>query len=590
MALKKKHKVLRIVLVALLVLLLAGAGFAIWFSRHYVGILRKNIPVWVYNATDGVYRTSVQDIYINLLTHRVTVTGIRLQADTNRINELKAYGQAPATFFDITIPRVQVWGLLWEDMVTNKQLSCKTIKIWQPDVKVTYKQALADSSAKHDPATENDSTKSKAVEAMSAGQIIIAQPRLTYEHSDSTGTLKLHTTGGNIVLNDWKYDTEKPKDSSRFFYAKSALIDIDSIHYGKEHFLYDITTTLLHFNSDSNRLSFRHFALKPNVSKAEFYKIMGMQHDMFMLSLPAVTIDSLGWKGFINDKVLAATSVQLNDPVLEDYFTRLAPPNTQSKLGKYPNQLLENMKLKVDIRRIGIKNGHVQYTEVNEKTKLAGVLHFDGINGSVSNATNLPERITKNERCIIKLNGQFMKSSPISAIFNFSLTDPDGAFTVDGQLKDLDAAQINPVAKALAVTEIKSVHISKLDLHVSGNESHGNGTVTMLYHKLKVAPQNVDDPKKLSDKPLLSFLTNNLVIYTDNPMEGEPVRTESDYVPRDIHKSFFNLVWKCIFNPVQKTAVRSDNIEQTLEDKQNKKNATKGFFRRLFGGKKKSKK
>jgi hypothetical protein len=587
MAHTKKHKALRITLVVLLVLLFAGAGFAIWFSKHYVGILRKNIPVWVYNATDGVYRTSVQDIYINLLTHRVTVTGIRLQADTNRINELKRYGKAPATFFDISIPRVQVWGLLWEDMVANKQLSCKTIKIWQPDVKVTYKQALADSSAKLSADTTADTSKHKTVEAMSAARIIITQPHLSYQHSDSTGTMQLDVDRGNIVLNDWKYDIEKPRDSSRFFYAKSARIDLDSIRYTREHFLYNISATNIHFVTDSNALSLNNFLLEPNVSKTKFYKIMGMQHDLFHLSFPAIKIDSLDWKAFVNNKVLAAGSVELKGPVLEDYFTRLAPPNTQSKLGKYPNQLLENMELKLDIRTIGIKNGHVQYTEVNEKSKLAGVLHFDGIDGSVNNVSNLPERVSANGHCIVKLKGQFMKSSPISATFNFSLTDPAGAFTVEGELKDLDAAQINPVAKALALTEIKSVQLSKLDLHVSGNEDHGTGTVTMRYHNLKVAPQSVDDPKQLSDKPLLSFLTNNLVIYTDNPMEGEPVRTESDYVKRDIHKSYFNLVWKCIFNPVQKTAVRSDNIEQTLEDKQNKKNATKGFFRRLFGGKKK---
>jgi hypothetical protein len=113
----------------------------------------------------------------------------------------------------------------------------------------------------------------------------------------------------------------------------------------------------------------------------------------------------------------------------------------------------------------------------------------------------------------------------------------------------------------------------------------------MLYNDLKVVPQEVGNDKQLNKKHVTSFLANTLLIYPDNPMEGKPVRNESSYVPRDLHKSFFNLIWKCLFNSIQKTAIRSDNMARKLEEKEKHPGQKKkGLLSRIFGRKDKDKK
>jgi len=593
MAQKRKHRHIRIGLIILLLVLVSVTGFGLWFAGHYKTVLRERIPGWVAKATDSVYKISFDDVNINIYTRRVTVTGVKLWLDTNQLARLRMEGRAPHVFYTTSIPVIQVKGIAWESMATDKELKCHSLVILNPQLIITrFPETPADSLHRvNDSIAKAYENKPPSIEAIHIKQVVVTHPHVSYITTDTAGrTAQLLLNEGSIVLNDIELDPQKKGDSSRFLYAKSASVRIDSFEYKKEKLLYTIRATGIILDPGNNKLELKNFKLKPNVSQEEFYRAKGHQTDMFTLSFPDVKLRGFNWRSIAYSGTIAVDTVMLQDPVLEDYFSRLVPPNPESKKGKFPNQLIARMKQKLDIRYIKIRNGHVKYTEVNEKTKMAGVLRFDGVNGNVTNATNLPEQLAKNSQCTIHLNGQFMKSSPISAAFNLSLSDPGGAFTVEGQLKDLDAPQIQPMVKALAVTEIQSVHISKIDLHITGNEDRGQGTVTMLYNDLKIGVQKVDSSKRLKDKPLLSFLANTLVIYPDNPMKNQPVRNESSVVVRDAHKSFFNLIWKCIFNCVEKTAIRSDNIEQALEEKQNHPNEKKSLLKRIFGGKDKKKK
>jgi hypothetical protein len=60
-----------------------------------------------------------------------------------------------------------------------------------------------------------------------------------------------------------------------------------------------------------------------------------------------------------------------------------------------------------------------------------------------------------------------------------------------------------------------------------------------------------DDTKEIKKKGLTSFIAN-VIVKNDNPKNGD-LRTVDPKYDRDIHKSFFNLVWKTIFTGMKKT-------------------------------------
>lgn len=590
---KKRHTLRRIILAILLLVVTVAAGFGIWFSGHYRQILKKEIPIWIAKATDSVYRVSIHDIRINIINRRVTVTGIELQPDSDRIAQLKALHREPSVVFSASIPQIRVWGVSWAAIATDKELNCNIVHIYNPSIHILSSPKLVDSlQEKQTEAVPIDEQEKKkpAISGVHIGRITVSDQSIDYMHGDTAGSYHCYLIGGSINMRDWEFVPKQPKDGDRFLYAKQTAINVDSIAYVKDGSLYTIRAKQMHFVSDSNLLSARNFAVHCRVSHDEYYRIKGHQTDLLNFSVAGLQLHNFRWRALLDSGLLAVDTLSFREPVLDDYFSRLVPPSNQSKKGKFPIQLLTHLKQKVAISYVRIRDGHVKYTEVNAQSHMAGVISFDGMNGGLSNLTNVPELISRNNRCVMRLSGALWKHSHISATFTFSLSDPAASFSVDGQVQDIDASQINPPAKALALTEIPSVHIGKTVLHIDGDETHAQATVTMPYSDLKVVPQEVGEDKQLNKKHVTSFLANTLLIYPDNPMQGKPVRSESSYVPRDLHKSFFNLIWKCLFNSIQKTAIRSDNMARKLEEKEKHPGQKKkGLLSRIFGKKDKKK-
>lgn len=572
-------------MLGLLLVIIAGVtGFSLWFTNHYKGIIKAKLPGLVAKATDSLYQVSVEDISINILTRRVTVTGVRIWADTMRMAALYRAGKAPLNYYKISAPSIQVSGVDWESMATDKELNLGKLSIYKPEIVST--QPPVDTLHPQQPEKKEKS----ALELVTIKNINIINPAVSYRICKQD-TSVISIRGGNISMTNWRLDPQQPKDQEHFLYAERAVIDLDSFSFRNPKSLYDVTLGHIRFATDSSTLALKKLEVKTNVSHADFYRSTGHQKDIFHILFGEIQFQQFDWKRMQREQVFAARSASLDDALIDIFFSRLPPPNTESKMGNFPNQLLMKLPLKIDIPTLKVANGHFKYTEVNEDTKLPGVLMFDNISGSIANLTNVDAAVAANSTCTIKLHGNFMKKSPMDATFYFALNDKDGAFSVDGSMTDLDEAQINGTAKALAKAEIKSLHVNKLQLHVGGDQYSVKSDILVLYKDLEVDLKKVDGPKQLSGTPLLSFLANKVLLYKDNPMPGEEARTAHPVIKRDPYKSFFNQIWKCIFNGAQQIAIKSDNLEKALEAKQAEKGKPekeqKSLLQHIFSRKKK---
>lgn len=281
--------------------------------------------------------------------------------------------------------------------------------------------------------------------------------------------------------------------------------------------------------------------------------------------------------------------MEITDADLDIYVSRIPPANTQSKVGNYPHQLLQKLEVPLMIPVINLYRGAFRYTELNEKTHRTGTLDFGSIHGQITNVTTLADAIRTNPHCYIRLFGKFMRKSDMAATFDFLLPSKTGAFKVNGLLQELDGSQISETAKALALAEIKSLKLHRLDFDISGNDTVADGHFSIRYNDLKVKLQKVDtSTMRMHSRGFLSLLANELLLYNDNPMDGEALRTTTTHVMRDPAKSFFNLIWRNIFNAGLQTAVRNEGALDLIKKKQANKGREKvHFFRQLFPKRKK---
>lgn len=577
---KKKKILISIATVVLAALIIAGYIVA----YKYKTIIHKALPAAVADATDSLYRVSVKNVSINILNRSVTLRGVHLWADSSAVAQHRKDSTAKSIYLDIKVPRLTVSGIMWDRLTGGEGYSCDVFSIIKPEI-VIYK---TDSIL-----TIYDTTAPAAIEReFSAGTIKLTKGNIIYAFCNLSDTNALKFKGCNIVLHDWELSNESLDDKGRILLAEHLEAHINKFSYAPHKSNYIVSANTISYNTDNNNLTARDLQLLPEYTDEEMFRRMSSQKEIYRLQFPTVELAGIDRSKLLHEGQLFASAIYLNHTKLEILMNRMLPPNQKSKLGNYPNQLLYKLKLPVYIPKLKINNGSLTYSEIVEKTGKKGTINFTDVTGSISHITNIPEYVTTAKHATVTLTGKFNKYTDIKATFHFLLNDPAGSFTVSANMGALQARQINEQTKAFSMIEIKSLNVKHMNLQLSGNESHAKGEFMLLYNNLGIRilkkPEKEEDGKR--KKGLLTFIANNMVLYSNNPMPGEQVRKVQTNVKRDEMKSFFNLVWKSILQGVQETTIRDmeviDWVRNNEKDVEDKNTQIREFFTKDREGRK----
>lgn len=571
MAQKRHKKILSYTLLTLAILVVIGSCASYFVSRHYRRIIIDHLPEWTAAATDSLYRISVGDISINILNRRVKVRDVHIYPDARHLERLKREGRAPAITFDINVPRIRVQGVLWEDLVLDKELSCSQFLIMNPRIRV-HNELHRDTLAAAPPPAPKKTSGTMALDRLFARHLELRSPEIAYLHYGLQDTFYCTTQNGTITFDDWELKPQGHNDPTRFLLGDKAHVALASFFFYKPGSLYLMRSDSLVFVNTDSSCRFRNLEIKPVVHPDSFARRVGYQKDRYELLIDNCSLERLHWSALIDGRSLRATVLRLVKPDVRIYMDRTVRPSPESKLGRFPHQLLLRLPLPIYIDSAVMTRGKFAYTELSDKTRREGEVVFDDIDGRISNITNMKQVIRQSPQAQAVFKAFFMHSSPLDATFTFRLSDSSGAFRLDARLKQLQFYQLREAAKALAMADISSLQVPGLSFRLDGDEQEAHGNFEFLYNNLKIRIQGIDQQtKRMSNRPFLSLLANAVLLYPDNPMKGEPVRRVSIVQARDPYKSFFNLIWKSIFQALAKTALRGDEAMNMVREQQERK-------------------
>jgi hypothetical protein len=571
----RKHKTLRIVLFIFL-FIIAGIGiYGLWLSRHYSDILRKRIPEMIVKSSDSLYHVTFGDIKINVFRKWVVITDVHLWADTNQANMLRKQGRySPNTVSYVTAPRVEAYGIRWDNILSGHSFDCDKVIIRDPK---WFMQTI-----KHDPDMTMIEEKQKPaiVTRMGVAHFEIINPSVTYHYVGFHNTYYCYLQGGRAPLYDWGVDRDITRDTSVFLYARHGTVTPARFTFAKDGRNYEVKDPVIEFTSTPTGITLKEVKIR---HLADIDKATGREMEVYNLKFPVLEFENFNWKRLLHNDALVASRVNAEKPYLEVHYQRAYIPE-RNKVGSYPNQLIHEF-IQTYIKTIHIHEGTIVYNEPGKNDE--AIFQFDNVSGAFSNVTNIKEQIDRNSNLAIKLEGKFMHKSPVGATFDLSLSDPKGHFAVSGYVNNLNGDDVSKQAADFTFAKVTSFHLSHMEGSVTGNESTSSGEFTMLYHDLKISLLNFKNDDRKTKKGPFSFLADALVLYTDNPMPGEPVRKASTTLKRDPAHGLISLIWQNVYLGAQKTAVRNDKFialagGKTDDDSKPKK---KGFFKKLFGGK-----
>lgn len=289
--------------------------------------------------------------------------------------------------------------------------------------------------------------------------------------------------------------------------------------------------------------------INPTLTEAAFVNGLKVQQDLFNISFKNIQFLGTDLTVLLEKKSLIAQELVF-EPILKAFNDRTVPPNTESKLGKYPYQSMMKLPTKFFIKNVRVKNGYISYRERGAISKNIGDVYFSNVNGSINNVTNIDSFIKLNNRMEVNVGAKFLNMAQLTSNWKIPLLSNDGAFVINGKLAGFNGTNINQIIEPLGMGSVKSGNIKSFVFNIRGNDVKADGDAVLLYDNLKIKLlKNTEE--EIKNKTVTSFLAN-IIIKDQNPSNGN-IRTGKIAFERIITKSFFNLVWKSIFDGFKKS-------------------------------------
>ncbi len=268
------------------------------------------------------------------------------------------------------------------------------------------------------------------------------------------------------------------------------------------------------FNRNSNILSLDSFSFRPALEKDSFLTTKRFQTDYIQAGSGSVKIGPVDFNALIIDRILDVKKISITDAYFSDYKDKNMPFNP-GIIKPLPVEILKKIPLKLVADTVQFINGSVLYTELNEKTKRAGIIPVKRMTVLLHQVKNY--NITATDSLEIYATGYILDTVWTKLRVKQSYLDTAGGFRMTVRMKPGDLTVLNSVLIPLASVKLLSGKLDTLDLRAVGREYLAMGEMKMYYEDLKiqVLEDGKEDKKTLRTR-LLSFIANNLVIRNKN--------------------------------------------------------------------------
>lgn len=537
----------------LIVVVAIGAGI-VYYKKWRNTMLRKKLPELVFLKSDSLYRIAYDDVSVDELEGEIIIKNLRLTPDTTykKAND----PELPHQLLQVQVPEVHITGVQTDQAVLSKEIIAGQIKFTNPVVTM-----FKNDRQKKDTAQDYDArpTTFKIYQVLLRGLEKIKVDTILLDNANyhickwPDGDTLFSASNINAHLHHLNISDSTSTDTSRVLFAEKATVAVDKILIAGKGHKYNYLFKSIELNSAERKFSVKTVSFNPLLGEAAYMKAAKYQTDRIDFDFTGLAFNDMNIQEVLNGNLIA-DELAIQRATFKIFRDKSYPKKNISRVGHFPHQELLKLPVNIAFKKVIIHSGFIEYKEKSPQTKSSGVVAFHNISATLYNVTNQAERIKANPVFTLNFHCSFLDKAPLSATLKFYLNNAHGRFTVNGTVGATDATVFNTLSKPMALVEIKSGTVDRLDFNLNCNDYTGKGTVRLLYHDLKVKLLKMEDgqPGDFEVKKAASFIAN-IALTNDNPHKNKPVRIATVAHQRDIYASMFNLTWKSIFEGIQKT-------------------------------------
>jgi hypothetical protein len=492
--------------------------------------IKKQLPIIIHEKNKTAYHINYEKIEVSLWSRNIYAETL-LVHPKNQPKNTKTKTGIYSKIESITIKHFNIWDLAFRDVIQAESIIINKARV------ILYK--------KNDKLLNN--SKSIRTEIIEPFQKVIAVSNI-YLNDGSIDVVSLINnkpilSAKNVILKlEGILITDATlKEKIPMHYEKYVLV-CDTIYYKPNQFYH---MNIDQISTENSFMKVKKFSMLPDYNRRTFVPKLEKEKDIYTLKLDSASINKMDW-GFKNDRFFfKANSVVINHFDANIYRSKM-PKDDLSKKYLY-NALLRKIKFPLQVDTFQILKSKLVYEEEIEFSKGPGILNFDHFN---LQATNLRSGfgLKKMADVKIKINCQFMKTSPLDVNWNFNVLDQKDSFHIQGTISNFDVAALAKFTKPYINTSFTGT-FRKYHFNFYGNDDTSKGNASLEYDDLKVKLFKKKHPEK---EAKLKTAVANLLLKNDS---DEKPKTADVEVKRIQEKSFYNFLWRNIAESLKKILI-----------------------------------
>lgn len=570
---KKKNILLKWIAGVFIVILIIATGAAWYFNNQWKPLLTKVIKNTFTDTTDSLYRIDFSDISVNILSGSVTVDSVAIKPDLDVYQKMIKQGKAPENLISLKIYKLSIKNANPIKVYREKKLDIKNITIQNPELAVFYTKLKNQKKKREDNRTAYEHLKNTLI-SLKIGSIFLNNVKFKYIDQNYEKPKITFLDKMNIRINDLLIDSVSRFDSTRLFGTKDIIAEISDYSFATPDSMYHLKLKHALVSTQNKRLTLTGVGLIPRYSNMAFAGKFKTQQERYNLTFDSVLVNSIDFNQLLDERTIKSSNLTLANGNLKVFMNREKPRKTIDKGKNFPHLALSRVAWNIVIDTVLIKNTNIAYTEYNPKSKANGTVFFANMRGRIFNITNDSASLSKQHIANAYIQSNLMGKGNMNVHIGFNLTDPNGAFTYDGSMGAMDMSALNDLFKNMALISTSSGRIQSFVFNMKGNRIGAGGTMTLKYQDLKISLMKKDDDEKLKKLGLISFFANALLVNNGNPNGKHPLIVAHTYYKRPNESSFFNLMWKSVFEGLKQSVGITKEKEDSLKAKaDNFKNA-----------------
>lgn len=539
-----RRKRIRIIFLSISLILTAIIGFGFWYwGTHKNVIIEKELEKAITKSNEGFYKVSYDDMKVDEGTGSLFISNMKLSYDSLKYKEKK-----PPMLFTIHIPEISVVGVKTRKALLDKEIVGRKLEIKNPVIDLEYTYRGKD-SMRNVPTEEIYRELLSNLDKMQIDSVLITNARVRTSNK-RTGKVIMDVGDVDLSLMDLRVDSLSFKDSSRFLFSKSMTIDVAKIAWPSPDKLYDYQAENIVLRSSTGNLLIGRISVIPRLGENEFVDAIPTQDDRLNFSFSNVVLSGIDIQR-LPDEYIKAETMTIGRSSFKVYRDLARPRDKKNRVGQYPHQVMDDIQVRFNIKKVNVQNSFVEYKERNHITRQSGKVQFYNVNGTITNFTNDKKAANKVMKAVV--SSSFLNQAPLKTDWTFYLFHPKGRFDVAGTIGAIDGQVLNTLAEPMGPASIEEGHLNGMTFNLQGNDHSMDGSVKMLYENLDVAILEKDKGATETDKKFLTSLLANVVIKNSNPKGDDEIRVQQVHFSRDTNRSLFTLCWKTIFKGIQGT-------------------------------------